>query len=209
MRDERLDFGAALLKALEPWSRKKIRFFTAIPFSGEIAAGKLGEVDARAVKERFRQQINRLNMVHRSGFLIAVLEAEFEPISKLLRFHWHGVAAGSYVTALEQLSALSAYRQRDQVKRPFQVNRLKSDMDRPKAVSYLLKSHWKQRRIGPVGDEGEVKRERKYRRIGEPYHSHVLLWLDRHSVSDITLFMGCRMRNSKLELTNSNSLDRT
>lgn len=209
MREERLDFGAALLGALEPWPEGKIRFFTAIPRSGEVPVRRLDEVDGRAMKERLRQQINRLNMVFRSGFLIAVLEAEFEPYSETLRFHWHGVATGSYVKALKHLQALPAFKKREHVSRPFQVNKLTSDSDRAQAVSYLLKNHWKQRRIGPVGKAGVIKRQRKSQRLDEPYHSNALLWMDRHSVSGITLFMGCRMRNSVIELTSSNSADRT
>lgn len=209
MREERLDFGAAVLEALEPWPVQKIRFFTSIPASGEVPAHKLSRVCGRGLKERFRQQINRLNMVFRSGFLIAVLEAEFEPVSKTYRFHFHGVAAGAYVSALEQLQRLPAYKKREHVKRPFQINKLTSDGDRAQAVSYLLKNHWKQRRIGPVGKDGVTKRQRKSQRLDEPYHSDALLWLDRHSVSDISLFMGCRMRNAKLELTDPTSSDRT
>lgn len=209
MREERLDFGAAVLEALEPWPRSKIRFFAAIPRSGEVPVRLLDEVDGRAMKERFRQQINRLNLEYRSGFLIAFLEAEFEPYSETLRFHWHGVATGSYVKALKHLQELPSFKQREQVKRPFQINKLTSDGDRAQAISYLLKNHWKQRRIGPVGKDGVIKRQRKSQRLDEPYHSDALLWLDRHSVSDITLFMGCRMRNSVLEVTQSNTADRT
>jgi hypothetical protein len=209
MREERLDFGAAVLEVLEPWPTKKIKFFAGIPITGEVPADKLNDVDPKALKERLRQQINRLGLAFRSGFLIAGFEAEFEPVSKRYRFHFHGVATGSYVKALQLLQKLPAYKKRDQVKRPFQINKLTSDADRPQAVSYLLKSHWKQRRIGPVGGDGVVKRDRRYRRLEEPYHSDALLWLDRHSVADITLFMGCRMRNSKLELTDPSSTDRT
>ena len=209
MRDERLDFGAAVIEGLEPWPAKKIRFFAGIPLSGEVPAAKLDVIDPKALKERLRQQINRLGLTFRSGFLIAVFEAEFEPVSMVYRFHFHGVATGSYVKALRLLQQLPAYKKRDQVKRPFQINKLRSDADRPQAVSYLLKSHWKQRRIGPVGEDVVVKRDRKYQRLEEPHHAHALLWLDRYSVSDITLFMGCRMRNSKLELADPRSTDRT
>lgn len=209
MREERLDFGAALLESLEPWPRKKIRFFTGIPLSGEVPAVKLADLDPKALKERLRQQIVRLGPVFRSGFLIAVFEAEFEPVSATYRFHFHGVATGSYGKALELLQRLPAYKKRENVKRPFQINKLTSDGDRGQAVSYLLKNHWKQRRIGPVGNDGSIKRQRKSQRLNEPHHSHALLWMDRHSVSDVTLFMGCRMRNSKLELTDPNSADRT
>lgn len=209
MREERLDFSAAVLEALEPWPAKKIRFFTGIPISGEVHASELDTIDPSALKERLRQQVNRLGLTFRSGFLIAVFEAEHEPVSQRLRFHFHGVATGSYVKALELLQKLPTYKKRDQVARPFQINRLTSDADRPQSVSYLMKSHWKQRRIGPVGEDGLVKRDRKYRRLEEPLHALSLLWLDRHSVSDITLFMGCRMRNSKLELTDPRVTART
>ncbi|NJC41033.1 hypothetical protein GGQ87_001291 [Brevundimonas alba] len=209
MRDERLEFGAAVIEGLEPWPAKKIAFFAGIPISGEVPADKLDTIDPKALKERLRQQINRLGLTFRSGFLVAIFEAEFEPVSKIYRFHFHGAATGSYVKALRLLQQLPAYKRRDHVHQPFQIKKLTSDADRPQAVSYLLKSHWKQRRIGPVGEDCVVKRDRKYRRLEEPHHAYALLWLDRHSVSDITLFMGCRMRNSKLELTDPRATDRT
>lgn len=210
MREERLDFAASVLEVLEPWPADQIRFFTALPVSGEIAADLLESVDARAFKERLRQQINRLSLVCYSGFLIAVLEAEFEPNGQVYRFHFHGIATGSYIAILNGLKALPSYKRRDKVKRPFRIDHVGDGDERAKVVSYLLKNHWKQRRIGPVGESGTVKRQRKSQRLNEPHHSNMLLWVDRHSVSDLSLFMGCRMRNSKIELTTDpSSADRT
>lgn len=204
MREERLEFSANVLEALENWPASSIRFFTALPPSGEVPAGKLlTELPKPLDMERFRQQLNRVHKGDETGFLAAILEAELEPSSRVLRFHLHGVATGSYVERLEQVRALPAYRKRDHVEKPLQLKRLKSDDDenRAKAVSYLLKNHWKQRRIGLVGKDGVIRRKRKSNRLEEPHHTDMLLWLDRHSVADISLFMGCRMRGSKLELT--------
>ncbi len=204
MREERLEFSAKILEALENWPASSIRFFTALPPSGEVPAETLLTEGPAHHVERFRQQLNRAGKGDETGFLAAILEAELEPNSGVLRFHFHGVATGSYVERLKRVQALAAYAAREFVKKPFQLNRLDTDAeeDRAKAVSYLLKNHWKQRRIGSVGIDGVIRRERKSHRLDEPYHTDMLLWLDRHSVSDISLFMGCRMRGSKLELTN-------
>jgi len=203
MREERLEFGAAILEALERWPAESIRFSTVLPPSGEIPAWKLLKEEPAHHIERFRQQVNRAGKGDGTGFLAAILETELEPHSGIIRFHLHGVATGSYVDRLKRVRALPTYKARDHVKKPFQLDPLKGDDDknRAKAVSYLLKNHWKKRRIGPVGADGIIKRERKSRRLDEPYHTDTLLWLDCHSVSDISLFMGCRMRGSKLELT--------
>lgn len=204
MREERLEFSAKVLEALENWPADSIRFFTALPPSGEVSARKLLKQEPAHHIERFRQQVNRAGKGNETGFLAAILEAELEPNSGVLRFHLHGVATGSYIERLERVRALPAYAARDYVKKPLQLNRLKADDDehRAKAVSYLLKNHWKQRRIGPVGKDCVVKRERIPHRLEGGCHTDMLLWLDRHSVADISLFMGCRMRSSKLELTN-------
>lgn len=201
MRDARLNFGASVLGALEPWPLEQIRLVTQLPRSGEVRAKDLMDQDPRVHLERFRQQINRTDPGNGSGFLISVLEAELEPNSGLLRFHTHGAAIGSYIDRLHELQDRCAYSAREHVKRPLQLNSLKDDESRAPAVSYLLKSYWKQRRIGPVGQTGIIKRERKGHRVGEPYHTDMLLWLDRHRVADLTLFMGCRMRNSMIVLT--------
>jgi|GEM_PF-6428595 len=204
MREERLEFGAAMLEALERWPAESIRFFVALPRSGEVPARKLLKEEPSHHTERFRQQVNRVRKGDETGFLAAILEAELEPESGIFRFHLHGVATGGYLDRLKRLQALPAYMAREHVKKPLQLNKLQGadDEQRAKAVSYLLKNHWKQRRIGSVGEAGVVKRERKGQRLNEPNHTDMLLWLDRHSVSNISLYMGCRMRSSKLELTN-------
>ncbi|WP_426051633.1 hypothetical protein [Brevundimonas sp. SL161] len=201
MREARLRFGASILDGLEPWPKEHIRLVTQLPRSGEVRAKHLIDQNPRDHLERLRQQINRTDPGDGSGLLISVLEAELEPNSGVLRFHTHGVATGSYINRLRELHDLGAYKARAQVAKPLQLNRINDDDSRARVFSYLLKSFWKKRWIGSVGDDSAVKRERELHRLDEPYHTDMLLWLDRHSMSNISLYMGCRMRNSKIVLT--------
>lgn len=208
-RNYRLHMAAAILAALDEFDADDILAFTALPVSGEVAVGHLLDQDPRAHLERFRQQLNRIGGGNGNGLLWAVLEAEYEPSDGLLYFHLHGIAAGDFIARLQKLRKLGSYRPRKRVQQPLRLEKLKSTKARAKWASYTLKGYWKERRKGPVGDHQSIKRERRVRRLSEPHHTTMLLWLDRHSASDLTLFMGARLVGSKLRLTKPAEAERT
>lgn len=67
-------------------------------------------------------------------------------------------------------------------------------------LSYIWQDWWPDRIDGVIGNVAII-RGVKRRRIPEPYHSMLLLWLDRRSLSDMTLMMGLRMTASGFKLT--------
>ena len=73
----------------------------------------------------------------------------------------------------------------------------------PRQFTYLLQSWWPSRRIGPVGEDDEVKRSRSRRRIPEPAQSQYLLWLHRWWLNDITLLFNLRVTRSGLQASDA------
>lgn len=167
---------------------------------------ELHDVDPRELRDNLRQDFIRAGAGRAEGALIAFLHGEFEPEEAWFQLHFHALIVGDYVDVVEGLRGTPKYRVHRQrgadgqppIPRPIVVQKL---IDRSRQLSYLLKSFWPSRRIGPVGDGGAEKRNRNGSRIPEPYHSEVLLWLDRWKLSDLTLMMGAQVRNGRICLT--------
>lgn len=172
----------------ERWQADEVTTFTALPLGWEFTSETLYQADPRKLLDRLRGQLKRAGSADADGFLIASIHGEFEPEEQIYRLHVHGCAAGGMIGVLDKLRSLPAYRPRPSVTVPMQIRR-KPLKDIPYPLGYAFKSYWPCRRIGMVGREGLVKRQRGHHRIPEPYHRQVLLWLDRWSVSDLTLLM--------------------
>lgn len=172
----------------EGWQPDGVTAFTVLPLGWEFTPETLDQADPRKLLDRLRGQLKRAGSGDADGFLIASIHGEFEPEEQIYRLHAHGFAAGGMIGVLDDLRPLPAYRPRPSVTVPMQIRRKPLD-DLPYPLGYPFKSYWPCRRIGPVGDTGTVKRQRGHHRIPEPHHSQVLLWLDRWSVSDMTLLM--------------------
>ena len=70
----------------------------------------------------------------------------------------------------------------------------------PRPITYLLQSYWPQRALF-ISDDGARRRARRKRRIAEPQHSQVLLWLDKWNIRDLTLMVGLRVTKTGLQQT--------
>jgi hypothetical protein len=73
----------------------------------------------------------------------------------------------------------------------------------PDPLAYLVQSFWPSRPVY-ISDDGKRRRVREKRRIPEPYHSQVLLWLDQWRLVDLTLMIGLRVTKSGLIRTKRN-----
>jgi len=201
MREMRIRFTGTLLKLAAPWPDKDLRFFTGLSSRWEIRAKDLRNLDPSKLKEQLRSQLNRAGAKDADGFLIAIFEAEFEPVRGVYLFHVHGLAAAGMIGVLGELHGLEAYRSRPDVRKPLQMNKLKKDKSRAEAFSYLLKSYWQQRRLVPVADVRKPKRERQPHRLDEPHHTKSLLFIDRVELSSFVLLMKCECKHRTLVLT--------
>lgn len=201
LRVLRIRVTGALLEFVEPWQTQHVRGAHLLPAAWEIHADDLNGTDPPKLLAQLRSTLNRLGAAQTDGFLIAFIHGEFEPESQVFRLHVHGIAGGGMIDILGKLGTLDGYKPRKDVAHPVKRQKLKN---RPKQLSYLLKSYWPSRRIGPVGADGKRKRERAVHRPPEPYHTQYLLWLDQFDLSKITLLMGCKVSNNGLVLTNKN-----
>jgi hypothetical protein len=199
-RDGRIRFSGALLAFVENCNDAHLRTVTLLPLAWEFKVHELGRANPKKLLAQLRSTLNRLGAGEADGFLIAVLHGEFEPESQIYRLHVHGVVGGGMVTIVDKLRGLEGYKPRQDVKRPVKLQLLKNPQ---RQLSYILKSYWPSRRIGPVGPDGHVKkRDRRVHRIKEPYQTQYLLWLDHYELSDIVLMLRCKATSEGISLTN-------
>lgn len=137
-------------------------------------------------KKGFRRDLSK-----RKGFLLAAVHGEFDPIAELYQPHVHVIATQDYVDLVDRLRTLKGYKPTERVRTPVRITR--NIFDLPGALTYLLKSYWPQRPFLPLGSDGALKRPRNHQRIDEPFHTNLLLWLDKWQVSDLILMMGLRV----------------
>lgn len=200
MRDQRVRVVGAILKFAHPWRRKHLRTFCALCDGWEVPLGDLHAAHPRRFMEQLRSQLVRAGAEGVDGFLIAFLEAEFEPSRNVLIFHVHGLVGGEMIAVLEELRRTRNYRPRLGVSKPLQLNELQAG-SRAQAASYLLKSFWRSRRIGPVGSQAKNARKRHGNRLPPAAHTQALLWLDRWKLGDLMLSMKCRASSNGIQLT--------
>ncbi len=187
------------------WPLNEVSAFTILPEGWAFTPETLHQADPKKLLERFRSQLRRQSWGPENGSLIAGIDGEFEPESGVYQFHLHGFATRDMVSIVDSLRALPAYRPRHNVASPVRIGR-KTLEKLPYPLGYPFKSYWPSRRIGAVGDDGVIKRQRGHHRIPEPYQSQVLLWLDRWSVSDMVLLMNMRVGPDGFVITHNKNV---
>lgn len=198
--------GLMQVDAEGDWDRSST--FTAVPMGWDCSSAEFDRVDPRLLINGFRSDLNRCGASSASGCLAAFLHGEYEPGTDRYQLHLHGFAAEGMIDVLDEARRLPKYRSirshfdpgQDTVCQRMRISRQRPT---PRQFSYLLQSWWPSRWIGPVGDDGDIRRSRTRHRIPEPYHSQYLLWLDRWSLSDISLFMKLRVTRAGLQVADA------
>ncbi|TXN21409.1 hypothetical protein [Methylobacterium sp. WL19] len=157
----------------------------------------LDAVTAKQVKNRFRSDLNNLGLTKVPGPFIAILHGEFEPRSGQYVLHFHILTTWEKAEILKGLKArpgsqaFPGYCPTASGAAPVVC---KAVHNRERQFSYLLKSYWPSRTIRRIN--GVWKRDRRPRRICEPFASQVLVWLDRQRLRDLVIMHDCwSMRN--------------
>lgn len=177
---------------------------TIIVRSWEFTPGELWEVDPRQLMKAFRTDLYRAGMKAVDGWLFAYLHGEFDPIAKVYRLHLHIACTKSVVPVLDRIRTMGNYKSTrflsdgspSPVFRRVWVRR-KPLFNMPDPVTYIAQSFWPARPIH-IDENGKRSRLRQKGAIREPYHSQVLLWLDRWNVEDLTLMVGLRVTKAGL-----------
>ena len=191
MRGTRRKFVSALLEAFEPYADDDLRTATVIKRKMTCTPDELSTVSAARLCREFRADLARAGILNMPGPLIAILHGEFEPTRGVYVLHWHLLATAEKARALHRLKKQRGYGKTESGSNPVVVHRVRT---RTVQFSYLLKSYWPERAIRQ--SKNGPKRDRRHRRIAEPFHSQVLLWLDRHHLSDLVLTNDCWSKRS-------------
>lgn len=191
VRDKRWRIGGALLRLIERSNPARVSTATLIPTDARFTLAQLASLDPRKLIEKLRADLNRYGAVKADGWAVFGLHGDFENEREVYQIHFHAVAADGMIDVIERLRAARKYRrpadQRASNYRPIWRSR-KALTNLPGPLTYILKGFWSAKRRGLVAS-GEEKRNRKMSRIPEPFHTQVLLFLDRWSLEDIALLM--------------------
>lgn len=204
MRSLRVNVAGALWKLMRAAKPVKPHGFTIIPRNWQFTSAELDAVDPVKLLNTLRAALYKKGAAKATGWLICFIHGEYDPVWNVYRVHVHGFAHGSMVEVIDRLRQLPNYRtQRYQqdgrlnpIYRPVQVTRQPPD-NRRRQLTYRLQSYWPSRAI-MVSADGKSIRTRRRGRMVEPYHSQVLLWLDRWKLADLTLMIGLRVTQAGL-----------
>ena len=211
MRRLRIKIVGALWLLIRLLKGMKASAFTIIPRTWEFTPEGLDEVAPSRLLASLRVALYGQGAAKAKGWIIAFIHGEFDPIGGVYRLHVHGYAFGEMVAVIDRLRTLPNYKtkyrlkdgslnpvyRRIQVKRKLSTNLLRQ-------ITYCVQSFWPAKAIF-ISDDGSRTRARTKQRISEPYHSRVLLWLDKWSIADLTLMIGLRVTKDGLIQTKRSS----
>lgn len=180
----------------------KATFFTIFPpLTWKYPSRELMNADPKIMLKRFYQHLKGKNGLPEDGWLFAGLHAEFNPETECFDFHLHGMVAGGMIERLDSLRSSRIYRrgQTNSDKSLIQITR-EPLHDPLRAISYSCQTWWPMK-VSADRDAPDGRGGRK--RISEPHHTRMLLWLDRHELEDITLLARLEVRGGRLIRTGS------
>lgn len=190
MRIVRWRFLRKLDRALSIYGDDELVTFTVLNRNWVIPGDQLLDNDLAAITSQFENHLRRVGITGQSGFLLAFLEAEYEPQAGVFTVHFHGVGAANIRPALHRLTPRMGYTKLPSGAVPIKVMAVKN---RVRQVAYLLK-FWKQRGVSLVG--GKTIRGRLPYRIKGAYGAAHLCTLDRHCLNDLTVAIGVWSRRT-------------
>lgn len=207
MRQVRINTCGAIWKLIEESGVNNVAAFTAIPPTWEYPEDNIWDavhIRGDAMIRGLRYQLCKFGAAGASGWIIAFIHGEHEPISGVFRLHVHGFACGEMINVVNGLRWTPYFKTAKQksdetpnpVYRRVHITR-KPLTDLPRAVSYVLQSYWPAKAL-LISEDGKRVRARRKSRIKEPYHSYALAFLDLHRIEDLTLMMGLRVTKDGL-----------
>jgi len=198
MRDLRISMIGRLCELVEERTPTDWRVTTATisPPDSDVYVTELCTFCPRSFLQAFRAYLYRHGMAEAGGWGCFFIHCDFEPITRMFRFHLHGVVAGEMIAVLDKLRNDPAWapikRQVGTTTKIYPRIRVKRQpiTEMHNALGYTLKSYWPSKWEGEV--DQQAKRQNRHGRIQGSAYARSLLWLDRHTVDDITLLVGLR-----------------
>ncbi len=191
MREFRRRVGGWVWELYEETLQFAPTTFTIACRSWERPVGGLNTFDPRKLLNEFLTDLNRAGGLECDGYLLAFLHSELVN-NETYRDHFHGMGSRSFIEILDKLRESEKYKTAFGERPTIRIRR-KPLRNVPYPLTYLLKSYWPGMYEGPVGDGKSNGRQSHVRRIREPYHSEVLMWMDQWRLEDITLLKNLRV----------------
>lgn len=207
MRDYRINVTGALWELIRTSKRPRPVAITIVPRTWRLPEEQLYETLPAQLMAALENALYRRGAAKANGWLIVFLHGEYDPISGTYQLHVHGYAQGEMVEVVRRLRQLPNYKTQkfgkdgkiNSVYRPVRIS-LKRPKNRRRQIVYRLQSYWPAKAI-VICDDGQRIRAKRRKRIPEPHHSRLLLWLDRFKLADLTLMFGLRVTKSGLVQT--------
>lgn len=204
MRDRRLALSGEMLELSEEIGKVDTTA-TIMPATWCFTPTQLHDVDPSQLLQSMYMMLYRHGGDKARGYLLACLHGEYDDTIGAIWIHIHLWLAGEMVDVLDALRRSKRLRGPTRIvdgkpkkRRAIRITR-KNLVNRPAPYTYVLQSFWPSRMYIDASSSGP-KRGRR-RRIAEPAHTDVLLWLDRWKLSDISFMMGLEATSRGLKLT--------
>lgn len=185
-RGVRVEVLGNLLRALRKFADDELVTFTVINRHWRFTPDELATLSAATLKAQFQSHLKQVGITTMPGLLAAFLHGEFEPYTGLYQLHFHGITTKEKGKALDRLKKRFGYEKTATGARPIVCKPVRK---RERQVTYLLKAYWPERAVREV--RGVLKRDRNAKRIKEPFHTQVLMFLDRHRLIELTVMNNC------------------
>ena len=183
-----------------------VSFVTLCPRGGDVAPEDVASFDPRSFGRQLGACLDR-NIVKsrincRTGWSILFLEAEYQLLEHVFRFHWHGFATGDELAAIRNLRTLRDYRSpnalpgedRDSVR-----HRVKGTYRRLSNLGYLCGYLLKRWRCRPVLSNQAGNRERTWPAdIPLPLIPIETWFRDKWSTQNVAVVRGLRVVEGRL-----------
>ena len=204
MRERRLALGAACHRASDKLGALDT-VATIMPGEWGFSPSQLRDVNPKQLMWALYMMLYRHGAKDAGGFLLAVLHGEYDETIDRIWLHVHCWLGGEMVDVLDKLRSSQKLTSqqwlvdgRKEKRRPIWIKR-KPLTERPKPYTYVLQSFWPSRNFRDEST-GLVRRGGR-KRIPEPTHTEVLLWLDRWTLTDISFKIGLKTTSRGVSFT--------
>lgn len=180
----------------------RVSTFTVFPPLGwRVASEDLAGVEPAKLFEQFRSHLSRQKDAPADdGWLFAGLHGEYGEdgnVGGFFDLHLHGVVAGSIIERLEALRRTKTFGPgiHDRTKSAIQIEQVQL-RDPLIAIGYCMQSWWPWRSY--LNPQTLTLDRMSRRRIPEPHHTRMLLWLNQYKLKHLTKLIGLEVRSKQL-----------
>ena len=206
--DLQMRVGGAMWRLIDETQRSghEVSFITLCPRDGDILPADVMALDPTRLGRRLDAALDRIvrsKSLGGRGWSILFLDCEYQESEGVFRFHWHGFASGSELTAFDDLRDARQFRSpravegtdRDPVR--FRIRMTRKTLENlGHLCTYPIKREWCCR---PGLSNQSGNRDRTWSRpLPAPYFALERAFYDRWSIQDIAVIRGLRVVKGRL-----------